>query len=147
MEEQYIQHSDTKCLSSDIYNTLSFLHDSYRCSPYLSDVKNVIIRANITKLRIGDIKLNYYTGLRLHKSKTCKMCNSNAGETVEHFILNCTKYEEARSILIQKLSQLHMNFLVMNTVEKMKFILNIDNSAISVICNYLTDILKSRNIY
>ena len=23
----------------------------------------------------------------------------------------------------------------------------IDNSAISVICNYLTDILKSRNIY
>ena len=147
LEEQYIQHSDTKCLSSDIYNTLSFLHDSYRCSQYLSDVKNVIIRANITKLRIGDIKLNYYTGLRLHKSKTCEMCNNNAEETVEHFILNCTKYEEARSILIQKLSQLHINFPVMNTVEKMKFILNIDNSAISVICNYLTDILKSRNIY
>ena len=35
----------------------------------------------------------------------------------------------------------------MNTVEKMKFILNIDNSAISVIRNYLADILKSRNIY
>ena len=78
LEEQYIQHSDTKCLSSDIYNTLSFLHDSYRCSPNLSDVKNVIIRANITKLRIGDIKLNYYTGLRIHKSKICEMCNNNA---------------------------------------------------------------------
>ena len=35
----------------------------------------------------------------------------------------------------------------MNTVAKMKFILNIDYSAISVIYNYLNDILKSRNIY
>ena len=75
------------------------------------------------------------------------MCNNNAEETVEHFILNCTKYEEARSILTQKLNQLYINFSVMNTVAKMKFILNIDYSAISVIYNYLNDILKSRNIY
>ena len=45
LEEQYIQDSDTKCSSSFIYKTLSFLHHSYRCSPYLSDVKNVLIRA------------------------------------------------------------------------------------------------------
>ena len=62
------------------------------------------------------------------------MCN-NVEETVEHFILNCTKYEAARSILIQKLNQLHINFPLMNTVKKIKFILNIDNSAISVVCN------------
>ena len=75
------------------------------------------------------------------------MCINNVEETVELFILNCTKYEEQDQILIQKLNQLHINFPAINIVEKMKFNLNIDNSVISVICTYLTDILKSINIY
>ena len=43
-------------------------------------------------------------------------CHNNAEETVEHFILNCTKYEEGRSILIHKLNQLHINFPVILTL-------------------------------
>ena len=68
LEEQYIQYYDNKCITSDIYNILSYLQKSYTLEKYLSEVKNCNIRASISKLRMGDVKLNYYTGLRFNKS-------------------------------------------------------------------------------
>ena len=145
LEEQYIQIYDSKCLSSETYNILSYLQESYSMAKYLSDVKNCNIRANITKLRVGDAKLSYYTGVRFNKPKLCEMCNINEEETAEHLVLQCAKYEQCRTKFIEKVNNLHIDFNSMLPADKMYF-LNVDHRAINEICSFLSDIFKSRKL-
>ena len=129
-----------------MYNILFYLQKSYSLADYLSDVKNCNIRANISKLRIGDIKLNYYAGLRFNKSRTCEMCDSNVDETTEHFLLQCVKYEISRQKFTNRLNVLNIDFNSMESVDdKIAFILNVDSRAVNEICSYISEICKIRN--
>ena len=52
------------------------------------------------KLRIGNNKLNYYTGTRFNTNTLCNLCDQNVEETVKHVLLYCNNYNSARSAFI-----------------------------------------------
>ena len=64
---------DNKCKESNIYNHISSNSNVYGFEEYLNNVKNPTLRSNICKLRIGNNKLNYYTGTRFNTNTLCKL--------------------------------------------------------------------------
>jgi hypothetical protein len=62
------------------------------------DLPNKRLYTVINSLRTGYSKLNAYQHL---KNDKCEHCNQR--EDVEHYLLNCIKYENERERLIQKL--------------------------------------------
>ena len=66
--------------------------------------KHPVIRSTICKLRIGNNKLNYYTGTKFNSSKLCSGCDLNTDETVKHIFLYCSKYSNYRNSFVNSLS-------------------------------------------
>ena len=55
----------------------------------------------IQQLRVGKCRLNYYLfQINQHVSGLCEVCQEV--ETIEHFILHCSKYDRERRILVEK---------------------------------------------
>ena len=105
MKDEYCQYYDNKCKESNIYNHISSNSNVYGFEEYLNNVKNPILRSNICKLRIGNNKLNYYTGTRFNTNTLCNLCDQNVEETVKHVLLYCNNYNNARSAFIHNVKK------------------------------------------
>ena len=84
----------------------------------------------MTRLRFGKSQLNYYMHImRMHKDGTCDECNTP--ETIEHFILNCTKNklltDELREICRGKNIQMTLGAILT------------DNVTLNTITDYIID--------
>ena len=73
------------------------------------------------------------------------MCDLGDNETVEHFLLYWNKYNNIRQSFIENLRKVDIYLNHMDDKLKLNFILNSENQA-SLICNYVSKLLKERNL-
>ena len=70
---------------------------------YLSVIKNVTWRRQITKFRVSNHKLLIETGRHKNmnlSARTCPVCDLNEIEDESHFLLSCPKYATHRNKLM-----------------------------------------------
>jgi hypothetical protein len=82
------------------------------------EIKNTEYRKCLTKFRISNHKLDIETGRYYGipaENRLCKLCNSNAIEDEEHFLMDCTQYNTLRTVLFKKIHQVNESF---NTMSK-----------------------------
>jgi len=71
----------------------------YEAEPYLYLVQNRAHRSVISQLRLGILPLKIETGRYTNiplEYRLCIFCDDNAIEDEQHFIFNCSKYEDLR---------------------------------------------------
>ena len=145
LKDEYIQYFNAKCRESDIYNHISKFIDSYDYKPYLCNVTNPVIRSIICKLRVGNNKLNFYTGTKFNSSKLCSGCDLNTEERVKHIILYCSKYSNYRNSFVNSLSS-DIPWYSFDENKKLNFILNVNEQHVTQICNFINQIQKDRQM-
>ena len=143
MKDEYCQYYDNKCKESNIYNHISSNSNVYGFEEYLNNVKNPTLRSNICKLRIGNNKLNYYTGTRFNTNTLCNLCDQNVEETVKHVLLYCNNYNNARSAFIHNVEK-NTNWDSLEENDKLMLILNVTPLHIQDICTFINKIQQSR---
>ena len=144
MKDEYCQYYDNKCKESNIYNHISSNSNVYGFEEYLNNVKNPILSSNICKLRIGNNKLNFYTGTRFNTNTLCNLCDQNVEETVEHVLLYCNNYNNARSAFIHNVEK-NTNWDSLEENDKLMLILNVTPLHIQDICTFINKIQQSVN--
>ena len=82
----------------DLYGIQKVVNGGLKLKSNLNRRDEVLLH----QIRLGKCKLNYYKFLiNNHESGLCDICMKN--ETVEHFIIQCKKYENERKVLQRKL--------------------------------------------
>ena len=75
-------------------------------------------RCGILPLRV---ETGRYSGLSVHE-RTCNICNSNENEDDIYFLFKCSCYHDLRQSLINKATETKANFLLINDVEKLRYV-------------------------
>ena len=94
-------------------------------SNYLTSLHGRNRRQAIANLRLGtpniELEKGRHSGLE-RVSRTCKICHTQKVETEEHFILTCPALVSTRKPLIDRISQIDLNFSNMSTPQKMNYL-------------------------
>ena len=111
--------------------------------PYLSNIKNVAIRKNVTKYRLSNHKLMIEYGRMKNLNadeRFCPFC-PNLIEDEMHFLLHCPIYSPQRTTFVEPIiNQLH-NARVLSDRQKFEFIMsNMDKN----LCNYISNSMDVR---
>ncbi len=147
LSDQYIQ----TWFANDPYKSIGIdgLKSQYICSNYLSHILSPNIRSMITKLRVNNsvLRTSGYT----HIDNICPECNSNAIESVNHFLLDCPKSKNIRNIFLKKVKSLILNYNCLSKQELLCIILDADIDRVkdkSLIKEFLSNISNFiKNIY
>ena len=122
---------------------------------YLLAVKCFKKRQYMTRLRISAHDLRIESGRYCRPplptdSRLCMFCESGCVENEEHFIMDCSLYEEERNDFIKNISELSPHVINLNKAELFKIILtmyNGDVEFINVITNYVHSCFCKRTEY
>ena len=112
---------------------------------YLTEIKNISLRIEMTKFRLSNHSLMIETGR--HKGipkelRFCPFCH-HAVETEVHFILICPIYDLLRTEMMRSINILKPSFAFYTNEEKLQYLLcNTDNLNI---CKYISNAFKLRN--
>ena len=122
-----------------------------RYEEYLDYNPDFRIRRNITKLRISAHKLEIEAGRYKMKNKkkipaqerVCHTCKVMEDE--QHLILNCTEFDSLRKKMLDKLTEIFVNFNTYTDEEKFIFIMKVtDYEMFSVLGDFLSQVEKAR---
>ena len=108
----FLQDWNSSIMSSDRYAFYSSFKQLHELTPYLTTVKNPVIRKALTRIRLG------VSALRPHQCKYSKVpvnldypfCKETR-ESEMHFILSCPKYSTLRKSFIPAKYYVHPNAL------------------------------------
>ncbi len=84
---------------------------SFEYEDYLSKIKNIDARLQLTRFRTSCHRLHIETG-RTTKGYTpvservCNLCNTGAIEDEEHFLLQCSTYNDLRNVLMSNITDI-----------------------------------------
>ena len=121
------------------------MHDEYSFQSYLSYIRNPDIREIYTRLRID---MNVLLTSKIHSNQdntTCFLCQ-NGTETVDHFLFNCTKFNNIRVEKFEKIKENDPNFINLSNEDKLIYILDLrcPERNIGLCCNFVATIYKQR---
>ena len=129
--------------SSKLY-LYSKLKTDFDQSDYLK-LNNYNSRKLLTKFRISDHNLEVELG-RYKKipreQRTCKVCNIL--EDKFHFLLNCKINKDIRTNFLNKIININQNFNQLDSIEKIKYILNPDMNVLSIVVDFIKQSLELR---
>ena len=85
-------------------------------------------RKQMSRFRLGLLKLRQETARYIRpkvppEQRLCLLCNNGEVEDEIHFLLFCSRYDQARQSLFEHIPDF-ANFNVLNTDEKLKFLVN-----------------------
>ncbi len=93
---------------------LDQMHQKYKIHEYKhknlfhydTEIDNIYLklRYHCSKLNADQFKLNFIPDCK------CTQCNKNKQETIHHYFMDCSKYDQQRKILKQIISNLHISF-------------------------------------
>ena len=111
---------------------------------YLTEIKNVSTRMQITKFRISNHKLMIETGRHLDIKPPLRFCPfcKNVVECEIHFITGCQTYRDLRISLYREMTQLNSSFQYLSRKDKFIFILS--HSENPVVASYINKGLELR---
>ena len=112
---------------------------------YLTEIKNVSIRIQITKFRISNHKLMIKTGRHLDIKPHLRFCPfcKNVVECEIHFITGCRTYGDLRAGLYREMVQLNESFPYLSRKDQFIFILT--HSQHSAVASYIKNGLELRD--
>ena len=97
---------------------------------YLTEIKNPLLRIEMTKFRLSNHSLMIEIGRHKNIPKELRFCPfcPCAIETEMHFLLLCPAYESLRSEMLERINILKPSFIFYTNEEKLQYLLsNIDN--------------------
>ena len=101
-------------------------------------------KSHSAQLRCGILTLRVETGrnsgLSVHE-RTCNYGNSNETEDEIHFLFKYSCYHDLRQSLINKATEAKANFLLLNDVEKLRYV--VENHFIYV-AKFIVDAMPRR---
>ena len=109
---------------------------------YLTEVKNVSIRKNVTKFRLSNHKLMIEVGRHQGKEKHeryCPFCPNHV-ETEFHFLFHCPLYRAKRIEFITPITEKIHNFQFLNEHQKLELVLCSMDEAVCKFISISTEI-------
>ena len=110
---------------------------------YLTQIKNITIRKNVTKFRLSNHKLMIEVGRHHGKDvheRYCPFC-TNSVENELHFLFHCPIYHDQRSESITPITDKIHNFAFLPDDQKLELILC---SMDETVCNYISSSMEVR---
>lgn len=116
---------------------LNHMHQKYKIHEYIhidlfnydTEIDNIYMkmRYHCSKLNVDQFKLHFV------QDSKCTQCHKNKQETLHHYFMDCSKYDQQRRISKQNLSKLHVTFQNLTNRQLVQLISgfkdnNIDNS-------------------
>ena len=154
VNDQYIQYARNKLESSPKFKILNIIrHEDYAMYNYLNMVRSSNIRKTITRLRID---MNTLNDCQYRQNKNtvnkCRFCNNDSVEDVEHFVIDCCKFNNLRQSFFIKLSDFIPMFNNFSNDMKIRIILDLDlklpqesiKKCCGIVCNFLKTLYKAR---
>ena len=122
-------HSDKKlCCFSTFKQNFGF-------EKYLRLIQNFEQRRSLIRFRISAHRLNIergrYLGIPRHE-RICLRCDSNSVDDEKHFLLSCSHLSEERAILFQMIDKLCKNFVKMDDVQKLIWLMTNEDEKILI---------------
>ena len=103
---------------------------------YYNKIRSPVVRKCFVRLRLD----NAYKYNSRDNDNICDQCNVNIDS--KHLLTNCLKTNAERTIFINKITPFIPNIINMNSVDQMKFILNLKHNNENVI-NYICTFVKN----
>ena len=145
LNDQHVQNWSSKIQNSNRFTTLQKLENNYEMKQYVTKVKDPNVREIFTRLRIDMNLLNTSKSNREQQNDICSFCNVES-ETVGHFLLRCSKYQNIRTQTFNTLTSHEPDFEHLNENDKLSYILDLRCSDINigVCCNFVSKIYTQR---
>ncbi len=91
------------------------LKREYSTAEYLFTVSDKKLRSTLTRYRLSGHKLMIETGRHRQtwlppEQRLCSHCDLNQMETELHFLTECSKYTDIRTVYYDKIQQIHPTF-------------------------------------
>ncbi len=95
---------------------------------YLFTVSDKKLRSMLTRYRLSGHKLMIETGRHRQtwlppEQRLCSHCDLNQMETELHFLTECSKYTDIRTVFYDKIQQIHPTFTTLPDQEKLAYLL------------------------
>ena len=112
---------------------------------YIYKVKDPHIRKIFTRLRIDMNLLKTSKSLGEQQNLICDFCSLEP-ETVDHFLLRCSKYQTIRNRSFHLLASCEPEFINGTDIDKLKYILDLkcSDTSVGLCCNFLNKIYQER---
>ena len=145
LNDQHIQNWNSKIRNSNRFNILQKLNCDYEMKRYISKVKDPQIRKIFTRLRIDMNILKTSKSQGEQQNTICDFCNLEP-ETVDHFLLRCSKFENIRNHSFDLLASSEPEIRNWIDNDKLKYILDLKcpNKSIGICCDFLKKIYLER---
>ncbi len=106
----------------------SALKREYSMAEYLYTVSDKKLRSKLTRYRLSGHKLMIETGRHRKtwlppEQRLCSLCDLNQTETELHFLTECSKYTDIRTVFYDKIQQIHPTFKTLSDQEKLAYLL------------------------
>jgi exonuclease III len=143
----FLKNRFTKQFEKDIFNdersndggnklrTFRKFKINIKLEPYLSEITDVNTRRNLTKLRISAHNLHIETGRHVRPRKTplnertCSHC-LNKIESEFHVIIECDKFRETRSVMLNNIYEKCTGYIDMGREELFVHIMSMQDTVI-----------------
>ncbi len=104
------------------------LKREYSMAEYLFTVSDKKLRSTLTRYRLSGHKLMIETGRHRQtwlppEQRLCLHCDLNQMETELHFLTECSKYTDIRTVYYDKIQQIHPTFTTLPDQEKLAYLL------------------------
>ena len=105
---------------------------------YLSEVKNISVRTQVTKFRLSNhrlmIEFGRHLGIKNELDRICPFCPQKV-ENEFHFLFECSVYKHQRELLLEPITKNYQGFVYLPNDLKIEFLMaTMDPS----LCNYIS---------
>ena len=114
------------CLTLPKLRTYNLIADFDSPKVYLTKPLTFSQRRSLARLRLGSLRLRIETGRyerpqKAGEERICQQCTLDIVESEAHFVLECPKYDNLRSNLLDQISN---EFFNLDKFEKLSYLLN-----------------------
>ena len=124
--------------------TYAIFKKSIGFEKYLSEIKNVTIRIQVSKFRLSNHRLMIEVGRHMgiqKEERVCPFCPSKV-ENEFHFLFECSVYKYQREYLIDPITKIYPGFIYLSNTLKIEYLMaNMDPD----LCKYIANCLDLRD--
>ncbi len=139
-KQSYITHWQTQTQQQSKMQCYLSLKREYSMAEYLFTVSDKKLRSTLTRYRLSGHKLMIETGRHRQtwlppEQRLCSHCDLNQMEKELHFLTECSKYTDIRTVYYDKIQQIHPTFTTLPDQEKLAYLLGRTQDLLCACCS------------